>query len=144
MATGKAMTYADKYALMKAYKIITGDDPDQEPSKPLTGRTPSTTKPTVKKGVSPELKAECESLGGTLEQIANKKGLKIEDLTDDIVAPILMAIKKKRAKDKAGKDVKITRTFTVDTTAPELNAEKITIENDASEKKLIKPSISLL
>ena len=26
------MTYADKYALMKAYKIITGDDPDQEHS----------------------------------------------------------------------------------------------------------------
>jgi hypothetical protein len=26
---GKAMTYADKYALMKAYKISTGDDPDQ-------------------------------------------------------------------------------------------------------------------
>ncbi len=25
---GKAMTYADKYALMKAYKISTGDDPD--------------------------------------------------------------------------------------------------------------------
>ncbi len=30
---GKAMTYADKYALMKAYKISTGDDPDQEASK---------------------------------------------------------------------------------------------------------------
>ena len=28
-ATGKAMTYADKYALLKAYKIQTGDDPDQ-------------------------------------------------------------------------------------------------------------------
>lgn len=28
-APGKAMTYADKYALLKAYKIITGDDPDQ-------------------------------------------------------------------------------------------------------------------
>lgn len=27
--SGKAMTYADKYALMKAYKISTGDDPDQ-------------------------------------------------------------------------------------------------------------------
>lgn len=25
---GKAMTYGDKYALMKAYKISTGDDPD--------------------------------------------------------------------------------------------------------------------
>lgn len=31
-APGKAMTYGDKYALMKAYKIITGEDPDQNPS----------------------------------------------------------------------------------------------------------------
>lgn len=31
-APGKAMTYADKYALMKAYKISTGEDPDQEAS----------------------------------------------------------------------------------------------------------------
>lgn len=29
---GKAMTYGDKYALMKAYKISTGDDPDQSAS----------------------------------------------------------------------------------------------------------------
>ena len=28
-AVGKAMTYSDKYALLKAYKIITGEDPDQ-------------------------------------------------------------------------------------------------------------------
>ena len=34
-ATGKAMTYADKYALLKAYKISTGDDPDQEASEEL-------------------------------------------------------------------------------------------------------------
>ena len=33
--TGKAMTYADKYALLKAYKISTGDDPDQEASGEL-------------------------------------------------------------------------------------------------------------
>ena len=32
--SGKAMTYGDKYALMKAYKISTGDDPDQNPSQP--------------------------------------------------------------------------------------------------------------
>ena len=31
--SGKAMTYGDKYALMKAYKISTGDDPDQDASK---------------------------------------------------------------------------------------------------------------
>ncbi len=32
--SGKAMTYADKYALMKAYKISTGEDPDQTASEP--------------------------------------------------------------------------------------------------------------
>ena len=33
--SGKAMTYADKYALMKAYKISTGDDPDQTASEEM-------------------------------------------------------------------------------------------------------------
>ena len=37
-APGKAMTYADKYALLKAYKIITGEDPDQKISEPLKGK----------------------------------------------------------------------------------------------------------
>lgn len=37
-ACGKAMTYADKYALMKAYKIITGDDPDQNMSEDLKAK----------------------------------------------------------------------------------------------------------
>lgn len=37
-APGKAMTYADKYALLKAYKIITGEDPDQYASEPLKGK----------------------------------------------------------------------------------------------------------
>ena len=36
-AVGKAMTYGDKYALMKCYKIVTGDDPDQNPSEDLKG-----------------------------------------------------------------------------------------------------------
>ena len=35
-STGKAMTYADKYALLKAYKIETGDDPDARASEPTT------------------------------------------------------------------------------------------------------------
>ena len=37
-APGKAMTYADKYALLKAYKIITGDDPDQNYSNDLKSK----------------------------------------------------------------------------------------------------------
>lgn len=36
-APGKAMTYGDKYALLKAYKIQTGDDPDQKASGDLAG-----------------------------------------------------------------------------------------------------------
>ena len=36
-APGKAMTYGDKYALLKAYKIQTGDDPDQSASEPMSG-----------------------------------------------------------------------------------------------------------
>lgn len=36
-SVGKAMTYGDKYALLKAYKIATGEDPDQEASVPLNG-----------------------------------------------------------------------------------------------------------
>ena len=37
-ATGKAMTYADKYALMKTYKISTGEDPDKDASQKLVGK----------------------------------------------------------------------------------------------------------
>lgn len=40
-SVGKAMTYADKYGLMKAYKIITGDDPDQNASEELKGKSSS-------------------------------------------------------------------------------------------------------
>lgn len=36
-SVGKAMTYADKYALLKAYKIVTGEDPDQNASEDLSG-----------------------------------------------------------------------------------------------------------
>jgi hypothetical protein len=37
---GKAMTYSDKYALMKAYKIETGDDPDQKASEEISVKKP--------------------------------------------------------------------------------------------------------
>lgn len=53
-APGKAMTYADKYALLKAYKIETGDDPDQEGSKEYT-KVEKTEKPSLISGVQAEL-----------------------------------------------------------------------------------------
>lgn len=49
-APGKAMTYADKYALMKSYKLSTGDDPDKE-SSPEKGykkiNSPKNSNPTL-------------------------------------------------------------------------------------------------
>lgn len=62
-APGKAMTYADKYALMKAYKISTGDDPDAEGS-PDTPVTPP---------------KKLESKKATAEQIAKIKEMISED-----------------------------------------------------------------
>lgn len=52
--SGKAMTYGDKYALMKAYKISTGDDPDQ------TASTEESYKPVRKfsKDLRPDTNAE--------------------------------------------------------------------------------------
>lgn len=55
-APGKAMTYADKYALLKAYKIITGDDPDQNYSEELKGKkttSPKTPKEAAKAAYPP-------------------------------------------------------------------------------------------
>ena len=46
-APGKAMTYADKYALLKAYKLSTGDDPDKDPS-PENGYSKTTPKKVTK------------------------------------------------------------------------------------------------
>lgn len=50
--SGKAMTYGDKYALMKAYKISTGDDPDQTASEERT----YTRKPTARERLISKLK----------------------------------------------------------------------------------------
>lgn len=43
-APGKAMTYSDKYSLLKAYKVATGDDPDVDAS-PEKGYSKANSKP---------------------------------------------------------------------------------------------------
>lgn len=102
-SVGKAMTYADKYALLKAYKIITGEDPDKDASENL--KNTSTKKvDKVNKGVSEAIKKECEQYGITLEQIAAKKGLTIEELTDDIVRPGLLILKKRKENSEKAKE----------------------------------------
>ena len=74
---GKAMTYADKYALMKAYKISTGDDPDMNASEDTSFVTQK-----VKKVNVDALKASCKETGTDIEKlIAAYKCEKAEDLT---------------------------------------------------------------
>lgn len=75
--SGKAMTYADKYALMKAYKISTGDDPDQSASEE-TKYTPKESVPTQStKQPTPREKliAKLKEKGIDVNAYAAEKGL---------------------------------------------------------------------
>ena len=79
-ACGKAMTYADKYALLKAYKIETGDDPDQEAS----GGLKATDRPmnSVKKNEPKNAPAEPQM---TVEQALEVKinGVTVKEIYKD-------------------------------------------------------------
>lgn len=92
-APGKAMTYADKYALLKGYKIETGEDPDKDPSEDLGKRTLSNTpveKPTSKNDKpftfnSGEVFALCAQAGRDRDKMQayciEKYGHSIEELS---------------------------------------------------------------
>lgn len=79
-APGKAMTYADKYALLKAYKIQTGDDPDANPSGNLNKKTTPIKKPT-----SARLK-EAKDLKLDLNKVAAYLKKSVEEISDDDLA----------------------------------------------------------
>ena len=92
-AAGKAMTYADKYALLKAYKISTGEDPDQEASTELQ-----------KKGIEKATEKQVQYLrqiytGENLFNLltANKIN-KLEDLSKAKASELITKIKQKENK----------------------------------------------
>lgn len=79
--SGKAMTYADKYALMKAYKISTGDDPDQEASQPTEYKKaskPMVFDPNCGSAYRNMLLIELQSRGIDINTYATEKGLNKE------------------------------------------------------------------
>ncbi len=85
-AVGKAMTYADKYALMKAYKIVSGDDPDQQISGELQGKStkPITPRKTPEKVNYRDLLIEkLNVLGLDMKTFAKEKGLNGNSTQDD-------------------------------------------------------------
>lgn len=90
-APGKAMTYADKYALLKAYKIITGDDPDQEHSPDTAKYTANTMKATPKQI---ELLQKVYT-GDNLTKLLAANGIsKLEDISMTKASEIIGKLKK--------------------------------------------------
>ena len=73
--SGKAMTYADKYALMKAYKISTGDDPDQHGSEDTTYTRPVNQTNRVERKAS---NIRCANCGNNIKAITGKDGTTME------------------------------------------------------------------
>lgn len=73
---GKASTYARKYALLNAYKIATGEDPDSEPSKKIT----------TAKTISNKRKAVenvCRSNNQAMQIVLNRFGIeRVEDIPE--------------------------------------------------------------
>ena len=80
-ASGKAMTYADKYALMKAYKISTGDDPDKEASAEQGY--------TSVKATSKQIEAVKKLVRDTQAMLEHYNISKIEDLTLEQASEII-------------------------------------------------------
>lgn len=72
--SGKSMTYGDKYALMKIYKISTGDDPDAEPS--LDCKYEKVSDPEFEKAVARSLLIDTlKKMGIDVAEYSKVKGL---------------------------------------------------------------------
>ena len=81
-ATGKAMTYSDKYALLKAYKVATGDDPDKDAS-PENGYAKT------EEGI---LKSKIKSYGNKASELLKEKGKKLSELGIEELKQLLEAL----------------------------------------------------
>ena len=90
---GKAMTYGDKYALMKVYKISTGEDPDQKASEP-TEYTKQETKvtPYASEAHIKTIRIMAEKAQQPLDKICKKP---LEELTADEATQIILWLKNK-------------------------------------------------
>lgn len=78
-ATGKAMTYSDKYSLLKAYKIATGDDPDKDAS-PEKGYSKITKEQDDRLKMIDEIQGLSILKNIDLEEVKSK--FKVNDLTE--------------------------------------------------------------
>lgn len=72
-APGKAMTYGDKYALLKAYKIETGDDPDGNQSGDMGNKQSPAAPPASKRDKKPVSKEEEKPVSKEEEKPVSKE-----------------------------------------------------------------------
>lgn len=110
-APGKAMTYSDKYALLKAYKIQTGDDPDQDASpdyknaKPAARNAKAAAKqvePEPAAGQDRELVAQIRQLypGERIAKMLEFHNAgKLEDIPQEVLAKYVAVALKKGEQD---------------------------------------------
>lgn len=96
-APGKAMTYGDKYALLKAYKIQTGDDPDANASGEMR-RKPKKDAPT------PEQRKQAEELGIDPNKLAAYLKCQVTEISKDDLAEAIEMKKKILAKKNETKE----------------------------------------
>ena len=96
-AVGKAMTYADKYALLKAYKIITGDDPDQEHSPDTAKYTKATDTGDDRKATPKQIEILAKVYTGeNLTKLLKANGVdRIEDISMSKASELIGKLKKK-------------------------------------------------
>lgn len=101
---GKAMTYGDKYALMKVYKISTGEDPDQTASvetkytqntREKAPKTPENQSDGNQRATAAQIKTIgilAEKAGLTISAITKKP---LEEFTVDEATQLLRALREK-------------------------------------------------
>lgn len=100
-APGKAMTYADKYALMKAYKIITGDDPDQDASGDI-GKKAAKVQSTP---ITVEQRSQMIALGMKLEDVAAYLKKAPNEITaEELQQAINLKLARKAKKEEAAQN----------------------------------------
>lgn len=103
-APGKAMTYGDKYALLKAYKIITGDDPDQNKSEegafrkaPAAPTVPNPVIQLASRGEKNQFMQACEMYGLDYKAIAKQAGaVSMAQMTKDQHGKAMLIIAENR------------------------------------------------
>lgn len=93
---GKAMTYADKYALLKAYKIVTGEDPDQDASEELQAKEYSQARPEPATASQISLLKQYGREDPAIMAWIRQNVKRWEDLTETDAARLLREIGKKK------------------------------------------------